>query len=113
MAASQNSVDSTSLRSETQATDSTWSGCTANSAPTTALRQSEPVARRNQAKSRVALTAWRTTETRWWLPASRPKNSTSAMWESQVTGCQLEPWTEEKAQTSPSQDNPRSTRAFS
>ena len=41
----------TSFRSEIQATDSTWSGCTANSAATTRLGHSAAVQRRSRANS--------------------------------------------------------------
>ncbi len=66
----------------------------------------EPVAIRSQAKSSTESSAWISTETRWCFPASRPKSSTSAMWESQVSGCQLDPWTEVKAHAIPSQESP-------
>ena len=51
-------VLSTSLRSAIHATDSTWSGCTANSAATNALRQIDAVRRRKSRKSNSTLAMW-------------------------------------------------------
>ena len=51
------SVESTSLRSAIQATDSTCSGCTANSAATAALGQRRPVIRRSATNSSTASAA--------------------------------------------------------
>ena len=78
-----------SLRSATQATDSTLKGWIAKIAATKALRQVNPVVRRRTRKSRMAVAAWRATFVKWCQPASIPKSWQSSMWESQVSGCQL------------------------
>ena len=64
-----NSVLRTSLRSETQATDSTCKGCSPKSAATKALRQRAPVIRRSAMKSRTVLAACSTRLTTWCQPA--------------------------------------------
>ena len=53
---SQNRVLKTSFRSEIQATDSTWAGCTAKRAATMRLCHSAPVIRRNTKNTRMELT---------------------------------------------------------
>ncbi|MSU58334.1 MAG: hypothetical protein EXS35_09160 [Pedosphaera sp.] len=50
---------STSLRSAIQTTDSSRSGCTANTAAAIALGQTSRVIIRNARKRRTAATAWR------------------------------------------------------
>ena len=55
MERNQKTALSTSLRSATQATDSTCIGCHAKSAATKALRQREFVKRRNKPKSNSVL----------------------------------------------------------
>ena len=54
------------MRSATQATDSTWSGCSAKSAATTALRQVAPVSHRSQPKSNSAFVRCSSTLVAWW-----------------------------------------------
>gem|GEM_PF-3964713 len=54
----------TSLRSDTQATDSARNGWTANSAATNALRHRLPVSCRNTKNSNIALAACHSTLTR-------------------------------------------------
>jgi hypothetical protein len=70
---------STSLRSATQATDSTCSGCSAKRNATSALGQRAAVMRRNTANSSKALSACSQTLVRWCHPLSMPKNWESAM----------------------------------
>ena len=65
---------STSLRSATQATDSTCSGCNANKNATNALRQRVPVARSRKMHNKMAASACSRTLCRWCQPLSRPKN---------------------------------------
>src|SRR5437660_191671 len=75
----------TSLRSETQATDSTCSGCSANRAATSALRHSAPVIRlRTRNNSRV-LVRWNPALARWCAPARWPKSWQSRLCESHVS----------------------------
>jgi len=90
MASIQNSVLSTSLRSEIHATDSTCSGCRAKSAATAKGRHRAPVMRRSTWNRSRALAQWNTTLTRWCMPGFVPKIVTSSMCDSQVSGCQLE-----------------------
>ena len=106
-------VLSTSLRSATQATDSTWRGWTANRAATKALRQTAPVMRRSRKKSRSVLARWNSRLVRWWPTGFKPKSWTSSMWESHVTGCQLLAWPARNAQVIFSQVNPVRTWMFS
>ena len=56
-----NSPLKTSLRSATQATDSTLRGCTANTAATQALGQSAPVIRRSASNRSTAAAACKST----------------------------------------------------
>jgi hypothetical protein len=53
-----NNALSTSFRSDTQATDSTWSGCTAKKAATRALAHSAPVIEDITMKSRIVPARW-------------------------------------------------------
>ncbi len=55
MVSSQKNALNTSLRSEIQATDSTWTGCQANSAATKALGHKAPVMKRSRWSSRSEL----------------------------------------------------------
>ena len=86
---SQNRVLSTSFRSAIQATDSTCSGWTADSAATNAGRQTAPVIRTRSRKSSRTFTACSRRLVRWCRPASSPNNRTSSKWDSHVTGCQF------------------------
>ena len=70
---------STSLRSATQATDSTCSGCNANKNAANALRQRVPVARCRKMHNMTAARACSRTLCRWCQPLSRPKNWQSSM----------------------------------
>jgi len=99
----------TSLRSETQATDSTRNGCQANNAATTALRQNAPVIAFNNRRSSIALAQWSNTLTMWGGPAFNPNNWQSSMCESQVSGCQLLACWSTKDQTTPHQLKPART----
>ena len=106
-----NSVLRTSLRSETQATDSTCKGCSPKSAATKALRQRAPVIHRSATKSRTVLAACKARLTVWCQPApsSAPNSWQSSMWESIVSGCQLPTVMPVKAWTMPSQVSPLRT----
>src|ERR1035441_993243 len=55
----------TSLRSETQATDSTWMGCRAKRAATKALRQYAPVICLRRPKSSSELRVWKRRLVAW------------------------------------------------
>src|SRR5262249_42884225 len=79
---------SVSLRSAIQATDSTWRGCRANRAATTALRHGALVMRCNNTKRRSVLATWNATFIRWCQPAWRPNNWQSNMNDHQTIGCQ-------------------------
>ncbi len=109
MVSSQKQVLNTSLRSETQATDCTCSGCSANSAATSALRHADPVIRDKTPNSSNALATWRNTLTRWCAPARPPHNCQTTMWESQVSGRQLPGGLVVKTQTRPDSVNPPCT----
>src|SRR5260370_32788361 len=58
-------VESTSFRSDTQATDSTWIGCKPKRAATKAPRQTAPVMRRSTRKSREVLAACNRRFVKW------------------------------------------------
>ncbi len=103
---------STSLRSAIHATDSTWSGWTAKSSATAALRPGAPVRARRTAKSSAAFAAWSAAFTRWGPAGVTPNSSTSSMCESQVSGCQLATSSVVKAQVTPDQDSPARTRSL-
>ena len=103
---------STSLRSATQATDSTCSGCQANRAATRALRQGAPVIWFSARNSRSVVAMCKPRLVRWWAPGFRPKSRQSSMWESQVSGCQLFAWLASKAQRRPGPLSPACTAGF-
>jgi hypothetical protein len=63
-----NSPLSRSFRSATQATDSTCSGCTPNSAAAKPLRHTEPVIRESTKNSSTVLRRWKKRLTRWCAP---------------------------------------------
>src|SRR5258705_6411638 len=113
MGSIQKSPLSTSLRSEIQATDSTWSGWSANTAATKAERQKAPVIETNKRKVIAAVAAWIAALTRWWPPGSTPNSWQSSMWESQVRGCQFAAREVVKAQMTPSRVRPAWTVGFS
>ena len=71
-------VLSTSFRSETQATDSTCSGCSANRAATRALRHRAPVIRKSIRSRTTALPACSSTLVRWCPPAHSRKGRSQA-----------------------------------
>jgi len=75
----QKKVLNVSLRSATQATDSTCKGCHPNSAATNALRQRAPVIRRRAANSSTVLPTCNNTPLRWWPQGRRPYSSQSSM----------------------------------
>ena len=99
----------TSLRSESQATDSTRSGCQAKSAAKAALVQRAPVRRRIARKARAALSECRSTLVAWCPRGSSPKSVMSSMCDSQVSGCQFVASPEVSAQRKPSQPRPAMT----
>ena len=109
---SQKSVLSTFFRSEIQATDCTFSGCSANSAATSRLGAQAPVACQSSQKSRAAFSAWRTTLVAWWPRGSSPNACASAVCASQVSGCQLESSVVVNAQRTLSQPSPACTRGL-
>ena len=106
-------MERTSLRSATQATDSTCVGCTAKSAATTALRPGAPVMRESTRNRSAAFAACRSTLTAWWAPGASPKSCTSSMCESHVSGCQLLAWKVVNAHARPAQPSPPCTTGFS
>lgn len=79
----------TSFRSATQATDSTWTGWSANSAATKALRHRAPVIMSSSRNRSTVLAMWKATLVKWWPRGFRPNSWQSAIWESQVSGCQF------------------------
>src|SRR5882672_11239061 len=79
----------TSLRSATQATDSTCSGCRANNAATNALFQVASVNFCNRKKSRTAFAVCSSKFTKCGPKGPFPNNCESNIKESQVSGCQF------------------------
>ena len=59
------------------------------------------------------LLAWSATLTRWWPPAFRSNTVTSAMWDSQVRGCQFASAVVVKAQATEAGVSPWRTCGFS
>ena len=78
MASSKKNALNTSLRSDTQATDSARNGCNANIAATKALHQNAPVIRRKAKKSMIAAAACNRTLVKWCPPASGPLQRSGA-----------------------------------
>ncbi len=74
MAASQRKVDRTSLRSDTQATDSTCNGWRAKRPATTREGTTRPVIRASTLASSRVLARCRTRLTRWWPKGSVPED---------------------------------------
>src|SRR5450432_92401 len=62
-----------SLRSAIHATDSTCSGCTANSAATNALRHALPVMVRRTTNNNAVFAPWSSAFSRWCHPGREPK----------------------------------------
>jgi len=86
------------LRSATQATDSTWSGCTAKSAATNALLHAAPVSRTRRRKRSTVLATWRRRFVAWKPGAlfakgcasfPSPWSSASSIRDIHVSGCQF------------------------
>src|SRR6185437_4296302 len=102
-------VLSTSFRSESHATDSTCTGCSANKAATNAAGQSLRVILQSSKKSRTALAAWKRTLTKCCGPGSPPNRLASIMCEIQVSGCQLLPCQVVKAHLIPAAVRPAFT----
>jgi len=102
----------TSLRSATHATDSTRSGCHANSAAAAALVQRAPESARSARKASAAFAAWSRTLVRWCAPGSSPNSDMSSMWETQVRGCQFVASPAVSAQRKPSRSRPAMTRGL-
>src|SRR6266567_874542 len=103
---------STSLRSATQATDSTRNGCNPKNIATIRLRQVAPVIRFNTTKASIVLAAWSNTLVRWCPQGAKPNSWQSNMCESQVIGCQLAACELQKAHSRFSQVSPCCTRRF-
>ncbi len=106
------SVESRSFRSEIQATDSTCSGWTANRAATTQLRARAPVRRSRTTQSSTESTRCQKTLARCIHPGSTPNSETSAIRDSQVSGCQFASESDVNAHRAPSQVSPRWTTGF-
>src|SRR5215831_951807 len=85
----QKSVLNTSLRSATQATDSTCRGCNANNPATKALGHVCRVARRNVRKSSTLFAACSSTFVKWKPVGLTPYRLASNCNDSHVSGCQL------------------------
>ena len=81
-------VLNTFLRSAIHATDSTFNGCTANSAATNALRHAMPVMARRTTNKSAVFAPWSNAFTRWCHPGRKPKIWQSSMCDSHVSGCQ-------------------------
>src|SRR5580704_2405971 len=109
----QNSVLRTSFRSDTQATDSTWSGCAANSAATNALGPSRPVIAWSRPNRSSVFTMCSSRLVTWWGPALMPYICTSSMWDHQVSGCQLEAYPLVHAHLTPDPVRPPETCGLS
>ena len=77
------------MRSETQATDSSRSGCRANNPATNKLRHFAPVIRCSTAKTSAALSACNTTLVKWCPHGFTPHTWQTSMWDKIVKGCQL------------------------
>jgi len=100
---------STSLRVDTQATDSTCSGCRAKTPAANALGQGSLERRSSARKSSNAPATWRARLVAWKAPGSSPKSSASSIQERRVSGNQLAPWKLVKAQTKLSRRRPART----
>ena len=109
MARKPKNVESRSLRSETQATDSTCSGWKAKRAAATRESMAAPVIRARTRKRTAAFTACSPAFTRWCAPGSWPKSWTSSMCDSQARGCQLATDRVVNAQRIPSAVSPAAT----
>jgi hypothetical protein len=103
----------TSFLSATHATDSTWSGCTAKSAATRALRHKAPVIREKSRNKSKTPTTWSTRFVVWYTPGDEPPRLASSWSDSQVNGCQLAWDVVVNAQTTPSRVRPARTRELS
>jgi hypothetical protein len=112
IASSQKSVESTSLRSVTHATDSTWSGCRAKTAATNALGHTSPVARRSATYTSAAFAACSAALTAWCPAAEAPNSWQSTISESHVSGIQKPRCVAPNAHAIPARVSPARTTGF-
>src|SRR5687768_11373890 len=110
---SQKNALSTSLRSEIHATDSTWIGCTANTAATKKLRPIAPVRLAIRPNSSNVLARCNKTLATCCASGPGPNSSTTNACESIVTGCQLPAAFAVDAHLTVSAVSPARTCAFS